>query len=206
MLHIGERSLWLLVGGSIACVLLSGIVCYYAGYYVASREFHSYYIADSLNDRLTASLYTLYGDIGTEAAVDDSESESEAESAEVVPSEEDNSPNQTDVMSKQERESEQVSAGEAFDVIDSPENILLYDAYLIGFGAKRSADRYVARLSEQNINAHVLVRENKNSRGKKIMWYQVAIGPLPYHQLLEVVELLKYRDKLEGVVFVEHKS
>lgn len=200
-MQIGSRFLWLLLGGSVACIILSGLVCYYAGYYAASREFYSYYMSDSLNDRLTASLYTMYGDI---ELADDSEivpTPGEAVGAEVVPEE-----NSREQVVPQKVPAESEAEQEAFDTLEASESSLLYDAYLIGFGAKRSADRYAAKLAEQNINAHVLVRENKNSRGRKIMWYQVSIGPLPYHQLLEVVELLKYRDKLEGVVFVEHKS
>jgi hypothetical protein len=199
MTRFDVRLSWLLSGMVILCMLVGGISCYYAGYYAASKEFYSYYMAESLNDRIVASLYTLYGDMDTNNSAGSSEESSESPEAVLDSESESNSHTASD---QPERPVELIAPEEAHN--RSAES--LYDAYLIGFGAKRSADRYAERLIRDDVPARVITRENINSRGKKIVWYQVAVGPLAYHKLLEIVELLKYRDKLEGVVFVEYKS
>lgn len=200
MMHLESRLSWLVYGAIAMFGIFSCIACYYAGYYTASKELYSYYMAESLNDRLAASLYTLYGDMEIDSASVSSEEVSDVSSDASVLEDSSSDQNQPLVA---EVGAESGDVAEA--IIEAPESSL-YDAYLIGFGAKRSADRYAEKLHESDMSARVLVRENKNSRGKKILWYQVAIGPLPYHKLLEIVELLKYRDKLEGVVFMEHKA
>jgi hypothetical protein len=183
MAYFDTRSV--LFGIMFFLLVVGGIASYHAGYYAASKEFYSYYMAESLNDRIIASLYTLYGDMDTDATGGSSEDPDAVSELDTTV--------QTDLADPK-----------PVQPVDA-ESSHHYDAYLIGFGARRSADRYAKQLAADNIPAQVVTRDNINARGRKIVWYQVTVGPLPYHQLLEIVEVLKYRDKLEGVVFVEHK-
>jgi len=209
MTHNKSHLSWFVYGIISLCVALGGVTCYYAGYYSASKEFYAYYMAESLNDRLTASLYMLYGDTEASSSSDASELDDSSDALSSETSESETAEDTADEdMSRGEahlasRDNSDVKVANISPLIESES---LYDAYLIGFGSQRSAERYRENLKREGLVVRVETREHLTSRGKKIIWYQVVLGPLPYSKLLEVVKLLKDRDRLEGVVFVERKS
>lgn len=182
------KSLLILVITLLAAISYCAV--YFAGYYVASKELHSYYMAESLNDRVAASLYTLYGDIEPTASEENgSDAPSDNEVGD-VPLQDSSENVQGSTAENPPQEARVVAHDQA-----------LYDAYLIGFGVRRTADRYAEKLKNQGLAVRVVSRENITAKGRKVTWYQVVLGPSAYHELLEVVEQLKYRDKLEGIVF-----
>jgi cell division protein FtsN len=207
MKDISAYMRWLLALCAIAVLITSHVVFYYAGYYMATREFHTYYMAESLNDRIAASIYTMYGEHDQDTTTLSPE---ESESSQDMSSEDDILP----ALSSKEEKSVEEGLGAPDNTFSKTEQSLespepddgRYNAYLIGFGAQRNAERYANRLKRQGFSVSVVSREHTTSPGKNIVWYQVVLGPLPYHELLKKVEDLKYRDKLEGIVIIEHTA
>jgi len=82
----------------------------------------------------------------------------------------------------------------------SQKELTQYHAELIGFGAKKPAERYTEKLKKKGFPVHVRTRKSRSSKGTMITWYQVVTDT--YHDkatLLELIDILKKSEKLNGV-------
>lgn len=165
-------------GAALVLVLLclAVVVGYYWGKKRAYEEFLENCRADSLSDKIAASLCTLYDT--------DDQQEDSAEGAES------NADNTADAV---------LSGSQA---IGAPE--VLYFAELAGFGSMRTAKDYVKRLQQRSIKAHVIEHVSRSARGKTRNWYQVVTAPMGYEALQVLVDAIKTEDRLQGVTLVEY--
>jgi hypothetical protein len=202
--------------GVLMLAALPLIVGYYLGYLHASSLFMDAMRSELLSDRISAAIYLRYGDAqaapaeGNESALcapdpdkskcKDGESGPEAAlDEETIPLLAAPAPQRT------------FDDGETLGDVPCldrapPAATQLYEAHLIGFGSLAKAERYVAHLASLGVSAQVRTRIHRTRKKKKLTWYQVISDPAPYHDLIALVDMLKKRDKLAGVVLVEHED
>ena len=76
-------------------------------------------------------------------------------------------------------------------------------AKLIGFGAKRSAQRFANKLTNQGLTVFVKNRRSKTARGRVIVWYQVVTGTFgDKNDLIALVDDISAQEKLKDVRIV----
>jgi|GEM_PF-1227146 len=186
----------------VACVMallfFSVIAGYYWGKKRAYEEFLDTCYAESLSDKIAASLCSLYD------ASDDEDGDADAAEA----TGQDNPRETTEAQSEGPQAAGQQQAEGRRAEGQAPQTIIedneLYFAELAGFGVLRTAKNYATRLADRGFKVKVLERASKSGRGKSRTWYQVVTAPLGYEALQEVVDKIKSEDRLQGVVLVEY--
>lgn len=176
-----------LIALGVSLLVLTFVAGYYAGYQVACMTFIEQCSAEALSDQVASALYTYYPQ---EQDQEQDESEGEEEKGDLE-------------QNNEGKEGENVSPAVTSAEIKPMVPHILYEARLAGFSTAAAADRYVRKLELDGIEARVVKWETRSSRGKPLIWYQVVTGQKSYEELTKVVNFLKKRDKLEGVVFVE---
>lgn len=81
-----------------------------------------------------------------------------------------------------------------------------YYAQLIGYKAsqKKEAERFVAALKKQSVEAVLRERSSRSKRGRTIIWYQVVIGPyIDPLELQQVKAWIEKQYKLHDIKIVE---
>lgn len=177
---------------AVACVLgllfFSVIVGYYWGKKRAYEEFLDTCYAESLSDKIAASLCSLYDDAEVELP--------EADEAEAP---------DTPLAGEEETASE--DGGVSVEEGATPQRLeesMNYFAELAGFGALRTAKNYATRLKERGFDVVVFERISKQGKGKTRTWYQVVTKPQGYEALQAVVDKIKAEDRLQGITLVEY--
>jgi hypothetical protein len=171
-------------------IILSFVAGYYWSRYTLAEDFLQLCFQEELSDRVAAAFYAREGGQTEEEEREQENVHAEAEAESDRP--------EADIT-QQEREAVSHEAG-------ALELRRLYQAILIGFGEKRSADRYIVKLASSGIEAHVVKRTGKNRRGREVTWYQVVTTEMTYDDITSVIMQLKKTDRLEGVMIVEAEA
>jgi hypothetical protein len=199
----GQKRGSLIVLGALV-IVLSFIAGYYWSRYTLAEDFLQLCFHEELSDKVAAAFYAREGDqVAVEAE------EREQENLQSEPEVENDRADTRDTM-HEKREDEVVTLQAGQELTPQAASVLesrrLYQAILIGFGEKRSAERYIAKLASSGIEAHVVKRTGKNRRGREVTWYQVVTTAMTYDDITNVIMQLKKTDRLEGVMIVEAET
>lgn len=182
--HLNSRQLSFCVAGLMAFSFFIFIAGYFLGQKKVLEQFSHKLEQDSLADKFSSSMYTLY-DIKQDDSLELSEGEETEicdgqEEAEVAPS--------PKVVAQQ-------------DVVQEPSK--QYYAELVGFGSLSAAQTFAQRLEKKGIMVAVKKRMSKTARGKQIAWYQVVTNTYDSHQnLMSLVDLIKRDERIRDVRIV----
>ncbi len=171
-------------------LLVVGFLCvvsYHWGKKKAYEEFVDTLRSDSLGDKVSAALCSVYDSHATDESDTHDESETSAEPA-------------AEPSLTQEGEGATLQAPAA-----QQEATQRYQAELAGFGSAEAARRYVHKLGQRGIQAHVVERASKTARGVRHTWYQVVTSAMAHDELQNIVSRIKARDRLKNVTIVESK-
>jgi hypothetical protein len=193
----------------IAAFLLLCFCLFIAGYFWGQKSvlerFSNKAEQDSLADKISSSMYTLY-DSKADSSLDVAESNDDTdESGDGT----DQSDEQADDVSTQETEPDAVlQQSETKESVahearaQSEQKVKKYYAELIGFGSLHAAEQFVDRLAKKNISVHIKERMSKTAKGKNISWFQIVTNAAPADELEELVQRLKKDERLKGVRIV----
>lgn len=171
-------------------LLVVGFLCvvsYHWGKKKAYEEFVDTLRSDSLGDKVSAALCSVYDSPVTDDGDTHDESETAAEPTA-----------QTSLTLEGEGVTLQAPAAQQ-------EVTLRYQAELAGFGSAEAARRYVHKLGQRGIQAHVVERASRTARGARHTWYQVVTSAMAHDELQNIVSRIKARDRLKNVTIVESK-
>jgi len=184
--QIRNKGISVLLALGVMVMLLSFAAGYYWSRYTLAEDFLQLCLQEDLSDKVAAAFYAREGDqveaeereqahVHHDSEVSESEgSEVDDTLQEVAVRQEDHATTLHDVSGGSEREGRR-----------------LYQAILIGFGEKRSAERYIAKLATSGIEARVVKRTGKNRRGREVTWYQVVTTAMTYDEVTNVIMQLK---------------
>lgn len=174
-------------------LLVIGFLCvvsYHWGKKKAYEEFVDTLRSDSLGDKVSAALCSVYGS----HTIDDSDTHDESEML-AEPAAESSLTQEGAGLALQEPAAQQ-----------EQEDVQRYQAELAGFGSAEAARRYVHTLGQRGIQAHVVERASKTARGVHHTWYQVVTSSMAHDELQNIVSRIKARDRLKNVTIVESKE
>lgn len=81
--------------------------------------------------------------------------------------------------------------------------LLAHHAQLVGYGSELQAEKFVKKLAQKGIQAHVASRKSKSSKGKVRLWYQVVTEDFTDKSELEsLVARISKEERLNGVRIV----
>lgn len=172
-------------------LLVVGFLCvvsYHWGKKKAYEEFVDTLRSDSLGDKVSAALCSVYDS----HTIDDSDTHDESE-----------------MTAEPAAESSLTQEGDGSALQAPPaqqEDVQRYQAELAGFGSAEAARRYVHTLGQRGIQAHVVERASKTARGVRHTWYQVVTSSMAHDELQNIVSRIKARDRLKNVTIVESKE
>lgn len=192
-LHISESHARIGVAILLVLVGFLCIVSYHWGKKKAYEEFVESLRGDSLGDKVSAALSSLYDAQALE------EGEDRDESTESVPEQQQESPRRVVENPTEE------SAKEQQEVSPQQPQKHFY-AELAGFGSQESAKRYVGILEQRNVHARIVPRTSISARGVRRTWFQVITEPMAFDTLQNTVNAIKERDHLKHVTIVEYKD
>lgn len=177
-LILNRRQTSWLIAAILALMAVSFLVGYFWGQHTALDQFIEDTQERRFGDHIYSAMYTRYDD--TQA--DDTE---ESESTE---------------------DDDQEGADQAEPII-KPETV--YYAQLIGYKAsqKKEAERFIAALKKQDIEAFLRERSSRSKRGRTIIWYQVITGQYAdLNTLQKVKSAIEKQYKLHDIKIVEEKN
>lgn len=186
--------------GIIALLGFSFVAGYYWGKKRAYEEFLGRCSEDALGDKVSVALCSLYNASSDEQKEIDSDESSikDGDANSIDTGNTSGGPH--GISEKSEENTDETGAVGT----NGGNDAVLYYARLAGFGSKRSADKYVLTLQGRGINAHVVTRTSKTTRGVTCTWHQVVTDLMSYDALQALVDGIKKIDKLYGVVLVEN--
>ncbi len=180
------RQLSWIVAGLITLAFLGFMAGYFLGQKKVLEQFSTKLEQDSLSDKISSSLCSIY-DIKTEAEETDT-----AESEESVPDE-----------PRVAQAEPQMIQNAATQVVQTPKPVAdgkRYYAQLVGFGSSESAQAFANRLSKKNISVFVKKRQSTSGRGRIRSWYQVVTKPYETREaLVAVVDKIKQAERLNDI-------
>lgn len=172
-LELNRRQTTWLIAGTLSLMCLAFLVGYFWGQHNAIEQWLEETENQRFGDHIYSALYTRYNSQEADDA-DDNENTDESD----------------DVEKSESQETKPT---------------IMYYAQLIGYKAsqKKDAERFVASLKKQGINA-VIREHSSRKRGRTIIWYQVITDQYRDKQALSKdVALIKQQYKLHDIRIVE---
>jgi|SRR5579872_3515855 len=180
-----------LSAGFIMLSFLGFMAGYFLGQKKIIEQFSTKLEQDSLSDKISSSLCSLY-DIKSEA--EDSESgESEAE--------ESNGSDPVAVAATHSDENKTTAAAPASTLAPAQETPgKRHYAQLAGFGSASAANNFAQRLAKKNVAVVVKKRSGSTAKGRVRHWYQVVTKPYEKRDtLVTLLEKIKREEHLTDV-------
>ncbi|MDP3889416.1 MAG: SPOR domain-containing protein [bacterium] len=182
-LFVPNRQLSFVVAGVVLGLFFSFIIGFFGGQRYVISQFSGKLNQDSFADQIYSSLCALDQNIEnvgeTECEPDNQESSDEGSDQE--------SP-ESIVLNNREEAAIQSEPRQAFY------------AQLVGFGTLRAAQRFMQRLTQQDIPVYIKTRHSKTARGKNIAWYQVVTESFEdKEKLTALVDKITEQEKLKDV-------
>lgn len=201
-----RQTSWVLAGTLLLCFFV-----FIAGYFLGQKKvierFTNKAEQDSLADKITSSIYSMYDTKAEVESLDSVEGNETPESEEPTAMADGGTSEASEITVAQSEVKKidpmQPTSKTAVNEIQDSAPQKQYYAELVGFGSLKAAQEFAQRLESKKISVTVKKRESRTAKGKKIAWYQVITGHFKERsELMALVDRLKQEERLKGVHIV----
>jgi len=200
-----RQTSWVLAGTLLLCFFV-----FIAGYFLGQKKvierFTNKAEQDSLADKITSSIYSMYDTKAEVESLDSVEGNESPESEEPLTVADGGTQEALETHAQpdvKKIEPSQSTSKAALNEIQNSAPQKQYYAELVGFGSLRAAQEFAERLQAKGISVIVKKRESRTAKGKKIAWYQAITHQFKERsELMALVDRLKQEERLKGVHIV----